>query len=207
MVRSNTGRSARRPWRVLASARSWHRPVWSGWWLVLTGFGGLTFHAQFVTDDGAVILMHYTGLVEQTEHFESAAGANEPTNWADQYMRLAIRFETGATVRLDEHQPLHRRRPTRRDGKNRVGRLPGPVMVSLNKALSARPLGCPTYFPGQAAESAMSVPVHAQRHTRRSDGSVRAARRRRRNSAFSGSTSAPATAASHSSSCEVGSLA
>jgi hypothetical protein len=96
MVRSNTGRSARRPWRVLASARSWHRPVWTGWWLVLTGFGGLTFHAQFVTDDGAVILMHYTGLVEQTEHFESAAGANEPTNWADQYMRLAIRFETGA---------------------------------------------------------------------------------------------------------------
>ena len=64
--------------------------------MVLTGFGGLTFHAQFVTDDGAVILMHYTGLVEQTEHFESAAGANEPTNWADQYMRLAIRFETGA---------------------------------------------------------------------------------------------------------------
>ena len=49
--------------------------------MVLTGFGGLTFHAQFVTDDGAVILMHYTGLVEQTEHFESAAGANEPTNW------------------------------------------------------------------------------------------------------------------------------
>ena len=80
-------------------------------------------------------------------------------------------------------------------------------MASLNKALSARPLGCPTYFPDQAAESAMSVPVHAQRHTRRSDGSVRAERRRRRNSAFSGSTSAPATAASHSSSCEVGSLA
>ena len=63
---------------------------------MLTGFGGLTFHAQFVTDDGAVILMHYTGLVEQTEPFESAAGANEPTNWADQYIRLAIRFETGA---------------------------------------------------------------------------------------------------------------
>ena len=29
--------------RVLGSARSWHRPVWTGCWLVLTGFGGLTF--------------------------------------------------------------------------------------------------------------------------------------------------------------------
>jgi Protein of unknown function (DUF3237) len=67
------------------------------WMLVgADGFWRPDVHAQFVTDDGAVILMHYTGLVEQTERFESAAGANEPTNWADQYMRLAIRFETGA---------------------------------------------------------------------------------------------------------------
>jgi len=52
-------------------------------------------HAQFLTDDAAVILMHYTGLVQQTERF-AAADADQPTDWADQYMRLAVRFETGA---------------------------------------------------------------------------------------------------------------
>jgi len=51
--------------------------------------------AQFLTDDAAVILMHYTGLVQQTERF-AAADADQPTDWADQYMRLAVRFETGA---------------------------------------------------------------------------------------------------------------
>jgi len=39
--------------------------------------------------------MHYTGLVEQTERFSKAAEA-ESTDWRDQYMRLSIRFETGA---------------------------------------------------------------------------------------------------------------
>ncbi len=53
-------------------------------------------HAQFLTDDAAVILMRYTGLVQQTERFAAAADADEPTDWADQYMRLAVRFETGA---------------------------------------------------------------------------------------------------------------
>ena len=53
-------------------------------------------HAQFLTDDAAVILMHYTGLVQQTQRFAAAADADQPTDWADQYMRLAVRFETGA---------------------------------------------------------------------------------------------------------------
>ena len=53
-------------------------------------------HAQFLTDDTAVILMHYTGLVQQTERFAAAADTDQPTDWADQYMRLAVRFETGA---------------------------------------------------------------------------------------------------------------
>ena len=53
-------------------------------------------HAQFLTDDAAVILMHYTGLVQQTERFAAAADADQPTDWADRYMRLAVRFETGA---------------------------------------------------------------------------------------------------------------
>ena len=53
-------------------------------------------HAQFLPDDAAVILMHYTGLVQQTDRFAAAADADQPTDWADQYMRLAVRFETGA---------------------------------------------------------------------------------------------------------------
>jgi hypothetical protein len=40
--------------------------------------------------------MHYTGLVQQTEAFKRAAEADRPTDWPDQYMRLSIRFNTGA---------------------------------------------------------------------------------------------------------------
>jgi hypothetical protein len=53
-------------------------------------------HAQFVTDDGVVILLHYTGLVEQTDVFKRAADTSGPTEWSDQYMRLSMRFETGS---------------------------------------------------------------------------------------------------------------
>ena len=60
------------------------------------GFWRPDVRAQFLTDDGAVVLMHYTGLVEQTERFSKAAEADESTDWRDQYMRLSIRFETGA---------------------------------------------------------------------------------------------------------------
>ena len=60
------------------------------------GFWRPNVHAQFLTDDGQVVLMHYTGLVEQTTRFSAAAEADEPTDWPDQYMRLSIRFETGA---------------------------------------------------------------------------------------------------------------
>jgi hypothetical protein len=52
--------------------------------------------AQFVTDDGAFILMHYTGLVQQTDAFKTAATNDRETAWDDQYMRLSIRFDTGA---------------------------------------------------------------------------------------------------------------
>lgn len=45
--------------------------------------------AQFLTNDHAVVLMAYTGLVQQTERFAKAAEADEPTEWDDQYMRLS----------------------------------------------------------------------------------------------------------------------
>jgi hypothetical protein len=59
------------------------------------GFWRPNVRAQFLTDDGAVILMHYTGLVQQTESFKRAAEQDSPTDWSDQYMRLAIEFDTG----------------------------------------------------------------------------------------------------------------
>jgi hypothetical protein len=59
------------------------------------GFWRPDVRAQFVTDDDAVVLMHYTGLVEQTDAFTRAAEADRETDWRDQYMRLAIRFDTG----------------------------------------------------------------------------------------------------------------
>jgi hypothetical protein len=46
------------------------------------------------TDDGAMIGLGYTGLVEQTDAFVAAAEADEPTAWQDQYMRMALRFAT-----------------------------------------------------------------------------------------------------------------
>jgi hypothetical protein len=59
------------------------------------GFWRPDVRAQFATDDGAIVLMHCTGLVEQTDRFKSAAASNQPTDWGDQYMRLSITFDTG----------------------------------------------------------------------------------------------------------------
>jgi hypothetical protein len=60
------------------------------------GFWRPDVRAPFLTDDGETVLMHYTGLVEQTPAFKSAAEENRETGWDDQYMRLALRFDTGA---------------------------------------------------------------------------------------------------------------
>jgi hypothetical protein len=60
------------------------------------GFWRPDVRAQFLTEDDAIVLMAYTGLVQQTSRFAEAAEADEPTEWNDQYMRLSIRFETAA---------------------------------------------------------------------------------------------------------------
>ena len=60
------------------------------------GFGRPDVRVQLVTDDDAVILLHYTGLVEVTEAFAKAAEAGKPTRFEDQYMRMAMTFDTGA---------------------------------------------------------------------------------------------------------------
>ena len=59
------------------------------------GFWRPDVRAQFLTDDGAVILMSYIGLVEQTAAFKRAAETNAATDWNDQYMRLSLIFNTG----------------------------------------------------------------------------------------------------------------
>ena len=69
----------------------------SDWmWVSDDGFWRPDVRAPFTTDDGETILMHYTGLVQQTDAFKKAAEADQQTDWSDQYMRLMIRFDTGA---------------------------------------------------------------------------------------------------------------
>ena len=60
------------------------------------GFWRPDVHIAFTTDDGALVLLHYTGLVQQTDAFIKAAEAGAATDWDAQYMRMAMRFETGA---------------------------------------------------------------------------------------------------------------
>lgn len=69
----------------------------SDWmWVSDDGFWRPDVRAPFTTDDGETILMHYTGLVQQTDAFKQAAEADQATQWDDQYMRLMIRFDAGA---------------------------------------------------------------------------------------------------------------
>lgn len=69
-----------------------------GDWMAVSpdGFWRPDVRVQWVTDDGAVILMHYDGLVEPTDAFRSAAAHDTPTEFGDQYMRMVVRFDTGA---------------------------------------------------------------------------------------------------------------
>ena len=60
------------------------------------GFGRPDVRVQLETDDGALILMSYTGLVELTDAFVEAASDDQATDWDDQYMRFAVSFDTGA---------------------------------------------------------------------------------------------------------------
>ena len=74
--------------RLAATGIDWMRVGADGFWRP-------NVRAQFITADGAVVLMHYTGLVEQTERFKQAAESDQPTEWDEQYMRLSVTFDTG----------------------------------------------------------------------------------------------------------------
>lgn len=51
---------------------------------------------QLQSDDGAIILLHYTGLVKPNAVFSSAAEQGKPTRFEDQYLRQVMTFETGS---------------------------------------------------------------------------------------------------------------
>jgi hypothetical protein len=69
----------------------------SDWmWASDDGFWRPDVRAPFLTDDGETVLLHYTGLVEQTPAFLAAAEADRPTQWTEQYMRMMMRFDAGA---------------------------------------------------------------------------------------------------------------
>jgi hypothetical protein len=77
--------------RLAAPGSDWMRVSEDGFWRP-------DVRAPFQTDDDETILMHYTGLVQQTGTFKQAAEANKPTDWNDQYMRLTMRFDAGAEI-------------------------------------------------------------------------------------------------------------
>ena len=51
-------------------------------WMVMSpdGYGRPDVRVPLRADDGALILMHYMGLVEQSERFMAAADNDEPTD-------------------------------------------------------------------------------------------------------------------------------
>jgi hypothetical protein len=90
----------------------WYRPG-------ADGFGRPDVRVQFITDDDVVILLHYTGLVEMNETFAKAAEVGNATRFEDHYMRMAMRFEAGASnyAWLDQHLFVAEGRLT---GKDRI---------------------------------------------------------------------------------------
>lgn len=48
----------------------------------------------FRTDDGALVLLEYRGIVQASRAFLTAVEKNVSTQWHDQYMRMALTFET-----------------------------------------------------------------------------------------------------------------
>lgn len=59
------------------------------------GFWRPNVRVQLQTEDNTIVLLSYTGLVEQSQSFKEAASLGKETNWDDQYMRMIMQFETG----------------------------------------------------------------------------------------------------------------
>jgi hypothetical protein len=48
----------------------------------------------FRTDDGALVLLEYHGIVQASAAFNHAVESDTATQWHDQYMRMALMFDT-----------------------------------------------------------------------------------------------------------------
>jgi hypothetical protein len=74
--------------RIVLPGGDWFRHWGDGW-------GRPNVRVQLETSDGALILLHYSGLVEVTDAFAEAAENDAPTDWDDSYMRMVMTFDTG----------------------------------------------------------------------------------------------------------------
>jgi hypothetical protein len=72
----------------LKGGGDWNRMLPDGWC-------DLDVRAHLQTDDDAQIYMKYTGLLELSGVFTAAASGRAATTYSDQYLRTAVRFETG----------------------------------------------------------------------------------------------------------------
>ena len=64
------------------------------------GYGRPHVRLPFRTDDDAIVLLEYRGIVQASKAFLTAVENDTPTQWDDQYMRMALTFET-ASPRYD----------------------------------------------------------------------------------------------------------
>lgn len=60
------------------------------------GYGRPHVRLPFIANDGALVLLEYRGIVEASKAFQTAVEQNKPTQWPDQYMRMALTFETAS---------------------------------------------------------------------------------------------------------------
>ena len=65
----------------------WFTPLADGW-------GRPHVRLPLTTHDGALLLLEYHGLVHATDAFVAAVEHDTATEWNDQYMRMALFFET-----------------------------------------------------------------------------------------------------------------
>jgi hypothetical protein len=60
------------------------------------GYGRPHVRIPFLTNDGALVLLEYRGIVAASPAFLKAVENDTPTGWEDQYMRMALTFETAS---------------------------------------------------------------------------------------------------------------
>jgi hypothetical protein len=60
------------------------------------GYGRPHVRLPFLTDDGALVLLEYGGIVHASDAFQRAVEADGSTEWDDQCMRMALAFDTTA---------------------------------------------------------------------------------------------------------------